>query len=138
MPVLARGARVALGATKKAVAVAVLRFSPLLSAFICDRLLLFAVAVAVSQPVAVHIGSAEGSRPAYCADCLIDEASAPVAGCVYEDSTPAMNVIVVPMSTYHGHAMPVSGASVGASEGIHALSCFEKTTRPMQKMPIDM
>jgi hypothetical protein len=57
------------------------------------------------------------------------------AAWVYEDRTPTTMVIVVPMSTYQGHAIRPSGARVSAKDGYAADSGFAKTTAVIAAIP---
>ena len=51
---------------------------------------------------------------------------------------PLSKVIVVPIKTNHGHAIPVKGASMGASDGSQPDNGLAKTTRDMPTRPMLM
>ena len=60
---------------------------------------------------------------------------AATSGCESDDNIPVTIVIEVPISTYHGHAMRASGASVGARNGNAAPSGFADTTIAIARIP---
>ena len=59
-------------------------------------------------------------------------------GCVSDESIPTISVKVSPMKTYHGHAMPVNGASVPAIDGTARDIGLLKTMNAIVKMATDM